>query len=113
MNPFSSLAPGAYFTFRSTPRASFQIWVEIESFELETIKLSVILRNRLLHGSLSLSSQGFNSHRKSFFIKVSQKKSSHSNISVENPARVNALGPALSSLAFTVLMQNNCYLRDK
>lgn len=77
MYPFSSLGPGAYFTFRSTPRGSFQIWVEIESFELETIILSVIiLRNRLLDGSLSLSSQGFHSRRKSFFIKVSQKKNS-------------------------------------
>jgi len=62
MNPFSSLAPGAYFVFRFTPRPSFQIWVEIESFELDTIILSVIiLSNRLLSGSLSLTSEGFHS----------------------------------------------------
>lgn len=39
MNPFSSLAAGGYFIFRFTPRASIQIWVEIESFELDTITL--------------------------------------------------------------------------
>lgn len=34
---FFSLALGAYFIFRLTPRASFQIWVE--SFELQTVTL--------------------------------------------------------------------------
>lgn len=74
MKPFSRLAPGVYFVFRFTPRASFQIWVETESFELETITLCYYSKQSITWGLIIIIFTGISFTQKILLHQVSQKR---------------------------------------